>query len=144
MGCCGRGRRNGLRSAGLWQRQQTGVAGRVPGESRTQVTAAAPPPAQHRNPRWESQPVFPVLGRQSGLVFGPAVQPGREGGREDLWAPNLHQCGSGMSNREVGLLPPSAPGNALGKVGGATLCHLADVLVRIFGDGGGSSCVALW
>lgn len=71
-------------------------------------------------------------------------QPCSQGGREDLWAPNLHQCGSGMSNREVGLLPPSAPGNALGKVGGATLCHLADVLVRIFGDGGGSSCVALW
>lgn len=40
-----------------------------------------------------------------------------EEGRKDLWDPNLHQCGSGMSNREVGLLPPSAgvsaPGNAL-------------------------------
>lgn len=71
-----------------------------------------------------------------------------EEGRKDLWAPNLHQGGSGMSNREVGLLPPSigvsALGNALWKVRGATLCHLTDVLVHIFDDWGSSSCVALW
>lgn len=72
----------------------------------------APSPAGH-----PSHPALPELGPQSGSVFGPAVQRGRKEGRKDLWAPNLDQCGSGMSNGEVGLLPPSAgvsaPGNAL-------------------------------
>lgn len=91
------------------------MAGREPGESRTQVAAAAPPPGEHRNPRgiaaWASR---------AGLAERCGVRTGRtagEEGRKDLWDPNLHQCGSGMSNREVGLLPPSAgvsaPGNAL-------------------------------